>query len=68
LCTGTESDGHWSEVITVFIPDTSVQVLHNADAVDIPPTRECFVDIANHSFINLLVRDKPQPAYIHYSG
>jgi hypothetical protein len=67
-CSGTESDDRWSEVITLFNSDGSIQVACNVDAVNIPPRHECFVDIGNHSLINLSVRDKPQPAYIHYSG
>ena len=62
-CLVMELDGHWSEVIILFISDGSINVACNADAIDIPPRRECFVDIRNHSLIRLSVRDKPQPAY-----
>ena len=62
-CLVMELDGHWSEVIILFISDGSINVACNADAIDIPPRHECFVDIRNHSLIRLSVRDKPQPAY-----
>jgi hypothetical protein len=63
--TSTLTEGRWLEEVILIITFISVSVLRKADVIDITLEHEPFVELSNCSLIRLMVRDKPQPAYIH---